>query len=273
MEYNVPGGPFSVRSRADWVRASLLSAVVFGPGVSVINRLARLRPRAARRLECRLGKAVARGLRIELDIEGTEFIDASERYVVAPLHEGFADVLALLSLGLPLRFVALEEIATDWPIFERHVMATDHILVPAGKPRTAFRRLLEALPAVADSDDNLVIFPQGTILGIETAFQPGFVRAAEILGRRVLPVVISGSHRVWEHPFSRRLRFGQRISVKVLPPVDASNLDVAVLQKTMKAAALDPAAAPARRYRPAIDGSWPEYTFAIDPDFAEDAAV
>lgn len=273
VDYNVPGGPFAVESRSEWVRATMLNALVFGPGVFVVNLLANVRPEATRRLERWLGRAMVRGLRIDLQIEGREFIDPSEQYVVTPLHEGFADVLVLLQLGLPLRFVALEEIATDWPIFRRHVAATDHILVPGGKPRTAFRRLLKALPTVADSQDNLVIFPQGTILGIETAFLPGFLRVAQILERPVLPVVISGSHRIWEHPFSQRLRFGQRVSVKVLPPVDAGSVDVALLQKTMKVAALDSAAAPARRYRPAIDGLWPGYAFSIDPDFAEDLAL
>lgn len=273
VEYNVPGGPFSVATRAEWVRATLLSAAVFGPGVSLINLLAKSRPQAARSLERWLGKAVMHGLGMDLEIEGREFIDPSERYVVVSLHEGFADVLVLLELGLPLRFVALEEIAADWPILQRHVAATDHILVPAGKPRTAFRRLLKAMPSVAETQDNLVIFPQGTILGIETAFQSGFLRVAQILGRPVLPVVISGTHRVWEHPFSPRLRFGERVSVKVLPPLDAGSVDVALLQKAMKAAALDPSAAPARRYRPAVDGSWPEYAFAIDPDFSEDLTL
>ena len=56
------------------------------------------------------GHAVTRHLAIGLDLSGLELIDPTEAYVVTPLHEGFADALALLHLPLDLRFAARDEL-------------------------------------------------------------------------------------------------------------------------------------------------------------------
>jgi len=46
------------------------------------------------------------------------------------------------------------------------------------------------------SSDCLVAFAEGSILGVEVAFQPGAFRIARCFD---LPVVITGSHRDEEH--------------------------------------------------------------------------
>jgi len=74
-----------------------------------------------------------------------------------------------------------------------------------------------AASAVARGE-SIAVFPQGSVLGIEIGFRPGAVRLARALGVPILPVVISGTHRVWEHPFTPRLRFGQRVSLTILDP-------------------------------------------------------
>src|SRR5919106_3173952 len=122
----------------------------------------------------------------------------------------------------------------------------------------------------------MVVFPQGSVLGIEIGFRTGAIRLARALGIPVLPVVISGTHRVWEHPLSRRLRFGQRVSVTVLDPIAVGAIGrhelehVALrLEAAMKAVALEPDRAAPRRYDPQRDGVWEDYTFVVDPAFAE----
>ncbi|MDH3308381.1 MAG: hypothetical protein OEO77_12790 [Acidimicrobiia bacterium] len=83
-----------------------------------------------------------------------------------------------------------------------------------------------------------MVFGQGSVLGIETSFLPGVAWLAGRLGWPVLPVATAGGHRVWEWPFSARLRFGQPMAVDVLPTRSAADLDLVALQAEVKAAAL-----------------------------------
>ena len=49
-----------------------------------------------------------------LEITGLEHVDVDESYVIASLHESFADALALMKLPLPLAWVARDELADRW---------------------------------------------------------------------------------------------------------------------------------------------------------------
>ena len=97
-----------------------------------------------------------------------------------------------------------------------------------------------------DGGESLVLFPQGSILGIEVDFKAGPFALAASLGRPILPVALTGGHRVWEHPYSPRLRYGQRLSLSVLPPVSPDELRALgvegariEIQRRLKARALD----------------------------------
>lgn len=227
----------------------------------VLHRLERLWARLAVRL-----------LGIDLQTSGIGHVDPDQTYVVAPLHEGFADAPALLHLPLDLRFVARGELA-EWWVLGAYLRASDQIIVDPEAPVAGYRRLLQAAPGVFAEHESLVVFPQGTIVGIESAFSDGAFRVAEKYGHPVLPVVLAGSHRVWEHPFSPRVRFGMPIRVVVLAPIEPEDARVAVpeLQAHMKRIALegDPAA---RRFVPDRDGWWDGYRYEIDPEFPELAA-
>ena len=126
----------------------------------------------------------------------------------------------------------------------------------------------------SDRDEALVVFPQGSILGIEVAFWPGAFRLAERLDAWILPVVVTGSHRVWEYPYSPLVRFGRQVSVRVLPgvPSHEARVSARAVESEMKRVALNDMAAPARRFRPEIDGYWDDYSYGIDPAFPELAA-
>lgn len=121
-----------------------------------------------------------------------------------------------------------------------------------------------------------MVFPQGSVLGLETEFAEGAFRLARALERPLLPVAITGSHRVWEYPFSPRVRYGQRVNVKVLPPVSAHEVgsrdpkDIRQLvQRRLKAAALTEAVVPPRRFVPERDGYWDGFAYRIEPVFAK----
>jgi len=239
-------------------------------GFTVLGRMGA--PRAVvHAVERWWARAVARVLRLELDIEGMEHIDPTQGYVVVALHEGFADAIALMHLPLRPRFLVRDELFA-WKALGRYLEATDQIRVSETRDVGSLRRLYEESAAALARGDSLIIFPQGSILGVEVAFQPGAFRLAQSLGSPILPVVLSGSHRVWEHPYSPLVRLDQRIFARVLPPIAASEfspLDARELEREMKRIALNEASVPPRRFDPDRDGWWDGYRFEIDPDFPE----
>lgn len=222
------------------------------------------------RLERAWGRQAATAARIRIELIGVEHIARNQQYVVAPLHEGFADALALLRLPLDLVFAARDELFA-WRYLGRYLRAAEHPLVPTHDGVSGYRALLRAAPTVFGQGESLVVFPQGTILGIESAFSAGAFHLAKRFGRPLLPVVLTGSHLVWEHPYDRGLHLGRTIRLEVLPPVPGTEAVTRAteLEREMKRRALAVVGAPVRRFEPECDGWWDDYPYEIDPSFAD----
>jgi len=271
----VPGGWFAVRGRRDWWRATLgqFALVWLLPWPMMI--IGRFGPASLRhRIECVWADTASRLLSLRVEAHGFDRVRPRQAYVVVALHESLADPLILWRLGLPLRFVARDELLT-WPIVgaylraTRQLIASDDAAIPA-------RGLVRGAARAVARGESIAVFPQGSVLGIEVGFRSGAVRMARALGIPILPVVISGTHRVWEHPFRPRLRFGQRVSVTVLDPVEVRGMGRAEVERVsvrleaaMKGVALSAGHAPPRRYDPERDGTWDDYHFVVDPTFVE----
>jgi 1-acyl-sn-glycerol-3-phosphate acyltransferase len=222
------------------------------------------------RLERAWGRQAATAARIRIELIGLDSIDPDRSYVVAPLHEGFADALALLRLPLDLVYAARDELFT-WRYLGGYLRSAGHVLVPTRDGASGYRSLLRAAPTVFARGESLAVFPQGTILGIESAFSAGAFRLAQRFDRPLLPVVITGSHLVWEHPYDPALHLGRTIRLEVLPPVpgDEAVARAAELEQEMKQRALAVVGAPARRFEPDRDGWWDDYPYEIDPSFED----
>ena len=276
IRYTLAGGRIGVASLGEYLR-SVVDAVIWLVLAPVPVRMlwwfGGRRPAAwMLRLWAR---GIARALRLRIDLDGLDLVDPGEAYVVVPLHEGFADVLALLRLPLRLRFVVRDELA-GWPVLGAFLRGTEQIAVRPEEGTRAYRRMVQAAPEVIASGESLVVFPQGSILGIETDLLRGAFALAAALDRPILPVALSGSHRVWEHPYTPRLRRGERISLRVLPPIPASEVRSRgaeqvrrEVQRRLKTAALGGEMAAPRRFVPARDGFWDGYAYEIDPAFPE----
>jgi 1-acyl-sn-glycerol-3-phosphate acyltransferase len=218
-----------------------------------------------------LASAAARSLDLTINTVGIDRIKDGMPYMVVPLHEGFADVLALMRLPLDLRFVVRKELI-NLQHLGSFINAGGHIPLRETPSTKDLRGLLRHLEATIGAGESPVIFPQGSILGIEVAFAPGALRIAKLLDIRLLPVVLSGSHLVYEHPFSPTVRFGRTISMTVLDPIEPEDLDFGrfrELERTMKRRALMAHEAPVRRFVPERDGWWDDYDYTIDDDFPD----
>lgn len=276
FKFRLLGGRFAVDSFSEFLRAWIAVIVLLGVG-RVVLRVASLLmgTRMAggralcRRTERLWARLAARLLGVRIRIEGVEHIDPGERYVVVSLHEGFADALALYRLPLTLTAVARDEIA-ELPLLGDHLKRGHHIFLRPELPLEATRALIRGAQTAIEAGNSVLVFPQGSILGIELAFQPGAFHLAKRLGRPVLPVVVTGGHRVWEHPFSPILRTNQEMSVKVLPPVHPQEAvsRSEEIEFEMRQAALK-SEIPPRHFDPNLDGYWDGYRYEIAPAYAE----
>ena len=270
----LPGGRLAAETPRQAARLAAGGGWFLGPWARRICRTGRSGDRLGlHRLEQRWGVAVSDFLDIDWDLTGLDYVVSGRRSILLPLHEGFADALAVLRLGRQVGFVARDELF-EWPTLGRYLRDTDQVLIDPASGRAAYRHLLAAGGEVLDRGEALVVFPQGSILGIEVAFWPGAFRLAERLDSWILPVVITGSHRVWEYPYSPLVRFGQEVSVRVLPavPPNEARARARVVESEMKRIALNDMAGPVRRFRPEIDGYWDDYSYDIDPAFSVLAA-
>ena len=262
-------GPFRANGAANCVRLILgTSTLVVGAGV--MFRLAgRVLPRPLLNQAMRVwAGATIRFLSLEIDAEGLDNIDEAQQYLVVALHEGFADPLVLSRLGLDLRFVVRDELFS-WRLLGPALRSTGQIPVNPEARVRGYRALLRECRAAVRNGESVAIFPQGTLLGLETAFRPGAFHLADKLGIPVLPVVLTGTGRVWAHPFNNEIRFGQRVSMRVQPalPVGRAVESMRQLEASMKRVAQEPDMAPARRFVPERDGFWDNYSYEIDPNF------
>ena len=225
-------------------------------------------------IQQRFSRRVLRHLDVKLALRGLEHLGTGP-YLIASLHEGIADVLCLLQLPLPMRFVARREIF-GWPQVGPVVTRLGHLSINPEHPLGGFRELWRGAKSILGGGESLATFPQGAIAGIQSDFQRGVFEVARRVNAPILPVAISGTHRIWEHPFAPTLRYGQAVALTVLPPisaeeVQAGNLDALRVRtrRAMKAAALAPGTPPARFFDPDRDGYWDGYRLDIDPDFPE----
>lgn len=218
----------------------------------------------------RWSRAVIDWLDVDLDVHGVDAIDWARPHVVVALHEGMLDpILLLATLPAPLRFVARAEIA-DWPVIGSTLRTSGQILLDPEDPLAAARTLLREGSEAVAAGFSPVVFAQGTVLGIEAAFESGAFGLARAADVEIVPVVIAGTHRIYEWPFSPVVRRGQVATVRVLAPRHGP--DPFELEAEMRAVALENQHAPVRHFDPDRDGWWDGYRFSISEDYPELAA-
>ena len=264
----LPGRRFGAEHPKDVLSLARLLNTVFGLRAREVVRCAeRAQLSGIDSAQRMWGRSVEQALRLEISTSGLEHVGGGP-YMVVALHEGFADVLPLLRLPLSLSWAARDELI-EWPRLGRYLASGAAVTFAPERPIEAYRRLRAESSRVFRSGRSLVVYPQGTLLGIETGFKRGAFRIADSLGVPVLPVVVTGGARVYEYPFSPLVRFDQKMSMRVLPalPAGGSEATVGPLQREMKQVAFDQDPGP-RRYVPNRDGFWDGYAFDIDDDFA-----
>ena len=119
-------------------------------------------------------------LELRITWSGCEAIDPDRQYLVLALHESFVDVPLLAALPLDLRFTPREELFANEDVGAL-LRASHHIPVPEKRSPSSTRLLVARMRAAVAAGDSVVVFPQGSLLGIEIAFQPDAWRLARML--------------------------------------------------------------------------------------------
>lgn len=249
-------------------RTAICASMLIRVGEPVLTAIARLRPARLDRAVSRWSRLTSAALNLKTHVAGLNNVDPEQNYVVAPLHEAMVDPIVLSRLPLDLRYIFRDELLS-WTHLGRFLAASENIPVPEKRRTTNARMIYQKSADTIRAGRSLVVFPQGSVLGIEVAFNSGAFKLADRLNRPLLPVALTGTHRVWEHPFTPQLRFGQSVSMEILPPVPVGHAleRFGDIQTQMKTLALAASMAPARRFVPERDGYWDDYQYEIDPAF------
>ena len=266
VHYRLAGGRIGVKNSRSYLRTLAEVALWLGVASVPARVLWRIGEHgASARVQRQWARGVGWTIGLRIDWHGLDRIDPDETYVVTPLHEGLVDALALLPL--PLRLVLRDEFE-EWRLVGDYLRDTEQIAIRPEAGTAAFRQLVQAAEKVIANGESLVICPQGTILRIETDFNLGAFAVARALQRPILPIALTGSHRVWEYPFSPRLRRGERMSARVLSPISVEEICErqtdelrCEVQRRLKAVALDGTMTPPRRFVPARDGYWDGFAY------------
>ncbi|NJP06561.1 MAG: 1-acyl-sn-glycerol-3-phosphate acyltransferase [Chloroflexaceae bacterium] len=275
LRYLLPGRRIALDNQTDYLR-TLIGLMIWVLGPPYLARL--LGRRKAHKtvswLQHWWSRSLGAYLGLQLDITGLQHIQPGQTYIITPLHEGLVDALVILHLPLPMRFVVRDEFL-NWRLLGPYLRDTDQIVICPERGREGFRQVVKQAQPLLAVGQSLVIFPQGSILGIEIDCMSGAFALARRLQQPVLPVALTGSHRVWEHPYSPRLRYGQRVSLRILQPIAVTTYQTyttddlrQLVQQRLKTAAVDGSMVAPRRFVPSRDGYWDAYAYRIDPQFA-----
>ena len=222
------------------MKTTVGAAALIGIRAPVLSQVAAMSGGRASHAALRLwARTATRVLDLRTDVSGMDHVDPSRLYMVAPLHEGLVGPLCIARLPLRTRYIVRDELF-EWPFLGRFLHKSEQIEVTTDRADIDLSSVLRDTRAAIALGESIVAFPQGSVLGIEVVFRKGPFVLADRLALPLLPVVITGTHKVWEYPFRPTLRYHQPISIEVLAPIPVgsarSNMDK--VESEMKSIAL-----------------------------------
>ncbi len=154
-------------------------------------------------------------------IDGIQHLPNTGAYVLVANHESGLDVLALLLLGAPVRFLA-ETWMFKIPLAGWLFRACRHIPVKPGD-RESGRRALEAAQESLAQGTPVAIFPEGRLSpdGLGDLKPGAFILAAN-MQVPLVPVRLAGTGRAWR-PGTVVVHGAHEIRIEVLPPFEPTD--------------------------------------------------
>ncbi len=161
---------------------------------------------------------------VGIEVEGTDKIDPSKRYVIASNHLSQFDIPLLFSV-LPLhgRFLSKKEVF-NIPLLGRAMRTIGIIEIDRASGISSRQAIVEGVKIAADRGYSLIVFPEGTrsTQGDLLPFKKGAFRIAIDTGLPVVPVIISGTELI-NRPGSKIFRPGTA-RVVICDPIETSGM-------------------------------------------------
>ncbi len=171
-------------------------------------------------------------LRWRQRVVGLEHVDRKKRYVIVLNHNTVIDIPALYYVPLNFRWVSKREVFKV-PFFGQFLVLHGDICIDRGRAAEAMEQLLRKGKKWISRGASIAIFPEGTRSkdGEIHRFKSGAFALAKEAGVGILPVVLNGTKTL----VRRNLCFdwGNRIDIRVLPPVAAERVASADLHELM----------------------------------------
>ena len=159
--------------------------------------------------------------RVRVEVIGSENLDPTATYIFAANHTSVYDILALLAhLPVQFRWLAKKELFRI-PFFGTGMRMCGYIPIDRSNPRQSVRSLNEAAARIR-AGASVVIFPEGTRStdGVIAPFKRGGFTLAARAGQPVVPLSISGAHRILQtkslklHPGCIKMVLGKPVTLE-----------------------------------------------------------
>ena len=147
---------------------------------------------------------------------GREYVDRKKSYVIVLNHNTVIDIPTLYYIPLNFRWVSKREVFKT-PFFGQYLVLHGDICINRGRASEA-----------------LDVFPEGTRSkdGEIHRFKAGAFTLAKEAGVEILPVVLDGTKTLIKK--NALFNWGNRITIRVLPPVSAGRVAAAETHELMQ---------------------------------------
>ena len=167
---------------------------------------------------------------------GRELIDRKRRYVIVVNHNTVIDIPALYYIPLNFRWVSNREVFRT-SFFGQYLLLHGDICINRGHAAAALEQLVRDGKKWISRGASVAVFPEGTRSkdGEIHRFKAGAFTLAKEAGVDILPVVLDGTKTLIKKNLA--FNWGNRITVRVLPPVPAAEvaaLETHLLMQTVR---------------------------------------
>lgn len=154
---------------------------------------------------------------------GIENVDRRKSYVIVINHNAMTDIPALYYVPLNFRWVSKREVFKI-PFFGQYLRLHGDICIDRGNGAEAMEQLLRKGKKWISYGASVAVFPEGTRSkdGEIHRFKSGAFALAKESGVEILPVVLDGTKTMIRK--NRMFNWGNRITLRILPPVQAETV-------------------------------------------------
>jgi len=175
----------------------------------------------------RIAQVWARGIVLligcDMNVTGQEHIPKRGGVCFVSNHVGIFDiVLALAYIGRPFGFIAKKELLFI-PFLNIWIYMLGGLFIDRNNIRKAINTIKLGITKI-EKGNAMLIFPEGTRSkgGPVKEFKKGSLRLATKPGVPVIPISISGTHRIFED--NGYIKNGVKVDIKIHPAIETKNM-------------------------------------------------